>query len=182
MPWSASRIGSKMIELGPSVSPRTSDVWNAGDVEACRRYLAPTYTIWHDPGDPWEGRTLDCGGFEDRLFADASAVISIKNYKSVDLGARWLKTWNDRVELWTHYRYQSFPEEDFFGIGPGAITEARTNYKIAGNDITSRGLIHLRPWLTMGADLGYDSPKVGYGLDAGVPSIERVFTGCTTCE
>lgn len=43
------------------------DVWNAGDVEACRRYLAPSYTIWHDPGDPWEGRTLDCGGFEDRL-------------------------------------------------------------------------------------------------------------------
>jgi steroid delta-isomerase-like uncharacterized protein len=43
------------------------EVWNAGDVEACRRYLAPSYTIRHDPGDPWEGQTLDCGGFEDRL-------------------------------------------------------------------------------------------------------------------
>ncbi len=43
------------------------EVWNAGDVEACRHYLAPSYTIWPDPGDPWEGRTLDCGGFEDRL-------------------------------------------------------------------------------------------------------------------
>jgi len=43
------------------------DVWNAGDADACRRYLAPSYTIWHDPGDPWEGQTLDGAGFQERL-------------------------------------------------------------------------------------------------------------------
>ena len=47
------------------------DVWNAGDIESCRKYLAPSYIIWHDPGDPWEGQTLDCGGFENRLRSHA---------------------------------------------------------------------------------------------------------------
>ena len=43
------------------------DVWNAGDDRACATYLAPTYTIFHDPGDPWEGQTLDVAGFAHRL-------------------------------------------------------------------------------------------------------------------
>jgi hypothetical protein len=43
------------------------EVWNAGDAEACAKYLAPTYTIHHDPGDPWHGQTLDLDGFKARL-------------------------------------------------------------------------------------------------------------------
>jgi len=42
-------------------------VWNQGDAGAAADYLAPAYTIRHDPGDPWEGRTLDLPGFQDRL-------------------------------------------------------------------------------------------------------------------
>jgi steroid delta-isomerase-like uncharacterized protein len=43
------------------------EVWSNGDVERCDAYLAQTYTIHHDPGDPWDGRTLDVGGFMDRV-------------------------------------------------------------------------------------------------------------------
>lgn len=42
-------------------------VWNQGDAGAAEDYLAPAYTIHHDPGDPWENRTLDLAGFQDRL-------------------------------------------------------------------------------------------------------------------
>lgn len=42
-------------------------VWNTGDLEAAGRYVAPRYTIHHDPGDPWEGRELDLAGFQDRV-------------------------------------------------------------------------------------------------------------------
>ena len=43
-------------------------VWNRGDVAAVPDYLAAANTIHHDPGDPWEGRTLDhAGGFAKRL-------------------------------------------------------------------------------------------------------------------
>ncbi|CAN5415312.1 hypothetical protein BH11PSE5_BH11PSE5_07860 [soil metagenome] len=42
-------------------------VWDNGDAEGADRYLAETYTIRHDPGDPWEGRTLDRAEFKDRV-------------------------------------------------------------------------------------------------------------------
>lgn len=43
------------------------EVWSEGRVGASERYLASTYTIHHDPGDPWGGQTLDVAGFEQRL-------------------------------------------------------------------------------------------------------------------
>ncbi|WP_421838924.1 ester cyclase [Novosphingobium sp.] len=42
-------------------------VWNRGEAEAVTGYLAPAYTVYHDPGDPWEGRTLDPAAFTERL-------------------------------------------------------------------------------------------------------------------
>ncbi|WP_067736963.1 ester cyclase [Novosphingobium naphthalenivorans] len=42
-------------------------VWNRGESAAVPEYLAPLYTIRHDPGDPWEGRSLDHAGFIERL-------------------------------------------------------------------------------------------------------------------
>ncbi|MGE0040341.1 MAG: ester cyclase [Vicinamibacterales bacterium] len=44
-------------------------VWNEGDLAAADQWLAPAYTIHSDPGDPWEGRTLDRDGFRARLAA-----------------------------------------------------------------------------------------------------------------
>lgn len=42
-------------------------VWNDGDVEACDRFLASSYVIHHDPGDPWDGQTLTLSAFKDRV-------------------------------------------------------------------------------------------------------------------
>jgi steroid delta-isomerase-like uncharacterized protein len=43
------------------------DVWNEGRIDACDLYIADTYSIRHDPGDPWDGQTLDLAGFKNRL-------------------------------------------------------------------------------------------------------------------
>lgn len=42
-------------------------VWDGGEADAADSYIAEKYTIRHDPGDPWEGRTLDRAGFKDRV-------------------------------------------------------------------------------------------------------------------
>ena len=42
-------------------------VWDEGDVDAAERYLAPRYTIYHDPGDPWDGCVLDLDGYKERV-------------------------------------------------------------------------------------------------------------------
>jgi steroid delta-isomerase-like uncharacterized protein len=44
-------------------------VWNRGDADAADRFLADSYTIHSDPGDPWDGATLSRAGFKERLIA-----------------------------------------------------------------------------------------------------------------
>jgi predicted ester cyclase len=43
------------------------DVWTDGKVDAVDQYLADSYSIHNDPGDPWDGQTLSIEGFKDRL-------------------------------------------------------------------------------------------------------------------
>jgi steroid delta-isomerase-like uncharacterized protein len=67
------------------------EIWNEGNVEAADQYVAPKYTVFHDPGDPWNKQELDLKGYKDRvrlsrapfpdqrfalqeLFADGNAV------------------------------------------------------------------------------------------------------------
>ena len=49
-------------------------VWSQGDAEAVEIYIADSYTIHNDPGDPWHGRTLDRDGFRDRLLRSRAAA------------------------------------------------------------------------------------------------------------
>lgn len=42
-------------------------VWNKENLDAVDEYLAPLYTIHHDPGYPWDGQTLDVARFKARL-------------------------------------------------------------------------------------------------------------------
>ena len=44
-------------------------VWTGGDVDGVDEYLASTYTIYSDPGDPWDGQTLDREAFKQRLIS-----------------------------------------------------------------------------------------------------------------
>ena len=48
-------------------------VWNQGDSAAAGDYVAAQYTIHHDPGDPWEGMTLDLAGYQDRVCKSRAA-------------------------------------------------------------------------------------------------------------
>lgn len=58
-----------MGSRGERLSAFLDEVWSGGNVGACASYVAPAYTIHHDPGDPWEGLTLDLQGFEERVRA-----------------------------------------------------------------------------------------------------------------
>jgi len=43
------------------------EVWNAGNADAADRYVAPKYTIHHDPGDSWDKKVLDLSGYKERV-------------------------------------------------------------------------------------------------------------------
>lgn len=70
-------------------------VWNNEDLQAVDEYVAPLYTIHHDPGDPWDGQTLDTAGFKARLkrsrapFPDQSFKIEYIIGEDDKLAAAW---------------------------------------------------------------------------------------------
>ena len=81
------------------------EVWNEGNADAAERYIAQSYTVHHDPGDPWHQRTLTAAEFTERVrlsrapfpdqrfelletFSDGNAVV-----------ATWLWTGTHRGDL-----------------------------------------------------------------------------------
>src|SRR3990167_1509405 len=43
------------------------EVWSKGNLQIVDQLIAPQYTIRHDPGDPWEGKTFDLATFKERV-------------------------------------------------------------------------------------------------------------------
>lgn len=187
-PPAAADSGEQRTAIPPAVPPAPVD---DGLVDRTKRYikdndvmekLSPDNGFYPRFGGLTTGSGFGAGAgyrhhlFDDRLLADLSGIISIKAYKAVDAKARWLRFWGERGEVWTNFRYANFPEEDFFGVGAAASEATRTSYEITSTDIVTRGQVHLQPWLTVGADIGYFNPTVGHGGDSSIPSTEELFT------
>lgn len=71
-------------------------VWSQGDVDAVDRFIADSYTIQNDPGDPWSGQTLDRAGFKDRL-VKSRAMAPDQVFHPVEMieeGDRIAVSWN----------------------------------------------------------------------------------------
>ena len=111
----------------------------------------------------------------NRVFLDVSAAMTPRLYRAVDVHARWLQAWSERAELWTDYRYQFYPQEDFFGVGPTTTPDMRTSYALRGSDFVLRGQVKPVAWLRLNAKLGYSTPRIGAGRDREFPSIEQLF-------
>ena len=48
-------------------------IWNTGDFSQLEQYVSQQYTIKHDPGDAWEGQTLDHATFQQRVMYSRNA-------------------------------------------------------------------------------------------------------------
>lgn len=43
------------------------EVWNNGNLDVVDKFISSPYVIHHDPGDPWEGQSLDLATFKKRV-------------------------------------------------------------------------------------------------------------------
>ena len=43
------------------------EVWTKGNLQVADQLIASQYKIRHDPGDPWEGKTLDLATYKERV-------------------------------------------------------------------------------------------------------------------
>lgn len=49
------------------------EIWNQGNFSQLENFVAPTYEIKHDPGDPWEGQILDLDTLQTRVLYSRNA-------------------------------------------------------------------------------------------------------------
>jgi steroid delta-isomerase-like uncharacterized protein len=73
-------------------------VWSAGEVAAVDEFLGPQYTIYSDPGDPWDGQTLSLSGFKERLLASRAPFpdLTFEIGETVCAGDRVALSWTMR--------------------------------------------------------------------------------------
>ena len=68
----------KNRDLKSTVASFIDEVWNKGDFSNLRYYLASTYTIRSDPGDPWDGQTIDQNTFKERVAYSRNAFPDLR--------------------------------------------------------------------------------------------------------
>lgn len=70
-------------------------VWSQGDYAAIERLVAPRYAVHSDPGDPWDGKTLDREGYEERVRYSRTAFpdLAFTVQELVAAGARVAVRW-----------------------------------------------------------------------------------------
>jgi outer membrane protein assembly factor BamA len=112
----------------------------------------------------------------ERLFLNGSAAISTKGYKQVLAhvsNPTLLKGW---LEVGGNFRWNDFPQEDFFGIGNDSAVSARTNYALESTDISAQAALKPFAWMRFGAEIGHFAPTISEGTDSRFPSTEEIFT------
>ena len=115
------------------------EVWSEGNVDACDRYVADSYSIHHDPGDPWHGQTLSRAQFKERVVL-SRAPFPDQRFELQELladGSAVAATW-----LWTGTHQGDFPGFPASGKQikmSGATVYYFDNDKLAGHwQITDR--------------------------------------------
>ena len=53
-------------------------IWNTGDFSQLGTFVSERYTIKHDPGDAWEGQTLDREQFAERVMYSRNAFPDLR--------------------------------------------------------------------------------------------------------
>lgn len=109
--------------LKPILEAFIQDVWNRGDASCVGRYVAPAYTIHHDPGDPWEGQVLCHEGYCRRLI-QSRAPFPDQTFDIRDLcedGNRVVMSW-----LWQATHREDIP--GFPATGKSILMSGATTY------------------------------------------------------
>ena len=150
------------------------------------RVLDPPRGIYLRVGSMGEGSGFALGpAFRyntARFDFKASAAASTKTYFSGDVSLRfpgtvgqdsYFKSQGPYVEL--RGRHRSFPQEDFFGLGPDSQLSNRSDFALRDTLGRVTGG-YQRGQFQTGIGLGYLDASTGAGTDARMPSSTEIFT------
>jgi outer membrane protein assembly factor BamA len=113
---------------------------------------------------------------DGQLAFETSGAISTKTYQHYDLSIGAPQLLGGRLSTTFFGRYRSYPQEDFFGLGPNSHAEDRTNFAQEDSLFDFTVGWNWTRWLTTGIRAGYLRTNIGRGTDERFPRTEDVFS------
>ncbi|MCI0620277.1 MAG: BamA/TamA family outer membrane protein [Acidobacteria bacterium] len=113
---------------------------------------------------------------EGRVDFQTSGAISTRVYQFYDLKLGAPKLLDGKLFTEFYSRYRSYPQEDFFGFGPGSRKQDRTDFALEDSLVDFTLGRNWTRWLTTGLKAGYLKTNIGHGTDPRFPSTETVFS------
>lgn len=113
---------------------------------------------------------------DGKLDFQVSGAVSTRVYQFYDLKFGAPKLFGGKLSTEFYSRYRSYPQEDFFGLGPDSLKQDRTDFaqEDSSYDVTV-GLNWTR-WLTTGVRAGYLKTNIGRGTDSRFTNTEALFS------
>jgi hypothetical protein len=99
---------------------------------------------------------------KDSLFVDASASISVHNYRMAQARVELPKFLKGRLALGTQARWQDFGRVDYFDVGPASSLDMRSIYGIESTQLTAYATLRPSRWMDIGGQIGWMNPETKY--------------------
>jgi Omp85 superfamily domain len=121
------------------------------------------------------------GGYRSRRFlgrdagVDAWAGMTSTAYWESQARFQAPVTPDGRVVASVFGRYQDYPREDYFGLGPDAPRAALSDFRLKGPSLGGRADVRIAGPLTVAGGLDFLALRTGDGSDPGVRSIGETF-------
>ena len=98
---------------------------------------------------------------KDSVFADASAAISSRNYRTAQGRIEFRRLARGRLLVGSQVRLQDFRSVAFFGEGPDTLESDRSAYRLRSRNIVGYATLRPMRWLGIGASAGWLKPTIG---------------------
>jgi hypothetical protein len=113
---------------------------------------------------------------EGRVDFQTSGAISPRLYQFYDLKLAAPKLLGGRAYAEFYSRYRSYPQEDFFGLGPSSRRQDRTNFALEDALFDVSLGWNWTKWLRTGITAGHLKTNTGRGTDRRFPSTDSVVS------
>jgi hypothetical protein len=174
------RRSEKAAELRPPERSRAEAIlYRIEDDLIVERILAPPRGVHLRVGGIGEGAGFglgpayrySTGAYDFR----ASAAGSLKRYGIAEASLLLPGAVRDGPFMELYARRREFPQEDFFGLGPGSLSTDRTDFALRDTLVGMTGGVRTDDFAA-GARVGYLDPSIGRGTDRRMPSTDDVFS------
>jgi Omp85 superfamily domain len=119
---------------------------------------------------------------EGQVDFQTSGAISPRRYQFYDLKLGAPKLLGGKLFTEFYSRYRSYPQEDFFGLGPNSRRQDRTNFAQEDSLFDLSLGWNWTRWLTSGVKAGYLRTNIGRGTDRRFADTEDVFPATAGCR